>query len=185
MTSAPAPGASDGSSTEPAHDRARFSAGDPAQQSSLVLPREWVLITTRSWELQSEVLAERLANELHARLARARLAAKVWESRLKAQNGQGAEIRLISSPEESILTAGAGARFEWGALPDCGSELVSVASAIAHGGLIESIRIGRADLKLTLDDGRIFQGRTRVGLRLWRGRPRRVVYPPFVSDGNL
>lgn len=139
---------------------------------------------TQSWESQSEELAERLGNELHARLTRTRLTAKMLEFRLKPQSEQGSEIRLILSPDESILAAGAGARFEWDALPDSESQLVSVARAIAHGGLSETIWARRVDFTLTLDDGEVLRGRTRLAPLPWRGPSRHVVYPPFVSGGN-
>lgn len=135
-----------------------------------------------AWEALSEALAERLSRGLGAELARRRLTDRLLEFKFKPSRAGATEIGLVTSPDEAILSAGAGTRFELDGLPGSEDRIMLLARAIAAGGLSETIWPHRVRFELRMESGELLRGGTRDGLLPRPGRSRQVEYPPY--SGN-
>jgi len=138
------------------------------------------------WADRGRRLARSIAHVGSAQVEETRLTDHLILFTLLPPNPRAAEICLIVSPYEVILTAGRGTRFDLDALPASAEEVTALAFAIAGGGLTERVRGNRVvDFTLRLDDGTHRREGWRWGFP-WRFPwmdEAKIEYPPYRDNG--
>ncbi len=134
-----------------------------------------------TWVSPAASVAENLAQAVSASLEEGWLTHMLLMFTLKPKNETAAEMRIIFSPYEVILSAGRGTRFELDALPRSEDRLLVLAGAIASGGLSERIWPRRVKFELRLPDT-VLRGGEQDGLIPRPGRSRSVSYAPYARQ---
>jgi hypothetical protein len=134
------------------------------------------------WDSHAEKFFRALSQELSATLKARKLTAGLLEFRLTSAVEGTAEIRVVVSSTEVILSAGRGTRFELEELAGSEARISSLVRAVARGGLTEFIWPKRVTFELELEGGEVLHGGTRKGLPRQRGNATRVAYGSFVTS---
>jgi hypothetical protein len=135
-----------------------------------------------TWETMGDALVAQIELHLPGSVEKRRLSEKLIEFRFTPLNPGGAEMSLIVSPSESIFSAGRGARFELPALPQSESRILSLASAVVRGMLIEYVGRGLVAFSLELADGTIVDGKSKSKFGIVGRRRETIAYEPYSSS---
>lgn len=112
------------------------------------------------WKEQVSIFADMLERELSTHIERSILSAKLMELTIVPPSSDCAHMWIAISPDEVVLTAGQGTRFELARLPDSAMELERLIVSIASGGLTEEICLGIVSFKLRVDHETTLRGRS-------------------------
>jgi hypothetical protein len=138
----------------------------------------------QTWQSRAAAFAEKLAREVSAGLEHEQLTERLQMFTFKPRNQDAAEMSLIVSADEVILSVGRGTRFELQALPGSENRVLALTRAIASGGLSERVWPRRVKYELHLQDETVVRGSSWFGLFQRPGRARSVTYAPYERTGN-
>jgi hypothetical protein len=131
------------------------------------------------WDVEARALAVRIETELGTEVVTSPLSEKLLMLELVPPNRDAAEIRIVVSSTEAILTAGKGTRFELGPLPASEEELMLLVRSISAGGLNERIGSGVVHFELRLEKKEVRTGRSASTSGARDEASRRIAYAPY------
>jgi len=129
-----------------------------------------------TWETEVAELLARLVSPTGATVERRPLTELLTAFRVVPKPDDAAQITVYAAPDQLIVEAGRGARFELEPLPGSSEEVAVILDSVVRGGLCEEV--GRLGIKFSLT---LQSGETRAGrvLRRIRGERGLVRYGPY------
>jgi hypothetical protein len=120
------------------------------------------------WEERASDLLDSFAASYGAAIERRHLTELLVQFRVVPGANDAAPMTVYAAPDQLVVEAGHGTRFELNPLPDAASELLEILNGVAEGGLHE--QVGRLGIKFRLT---LKSGETRTGRVVHRTKAKR------------